>query len=157
MKNNVCKKREWGQTIGKSNPLSGYKKIRTSQEVIKILVTNIILYHKNYLILTNFKKSNLKNIFKHMFFKLGDVVSGVYSAFFNVTVVPVSSMLTSQLTVSPGLISKNFLTCWGIINLAESNLLLPFPTFDLYLNIGIISFLCFHVNISVRSSINIYV
>lgn len=128
------------------------KKISTSQEVIKILVTNIILENKNYLILTNFKKN-----FQTIVLKLGDVISGVYSAFFNVTVVPVSSILTSQSTVSPGLTSKNFLTCWGIINLAESNLLLPFPTFDLYLNIGIVSFLYFHVNISVRSSINIYV
>lgn len=148
------KKRECGVVeVAASRPqYSGYKKISTSTEVIKILVTNIILENKNYLILTNFK-----NIFQDLFLKFSEVVSGVYSAFFIVTVVPVSSMLTSQVTVSPGSISKNFLTCCGIINLAESNLLLPFPTFDLYLNIGIISFLCVHGNISVRSSINIYV
>ena len=95
MKNNVSKKREWGQTIGKSNPLSGYKKLSTSTEVIKILVTNIILDNKNYLILTNFQNSISKQILLD-----GGEYCGVYS-FFNVIFGSELDMSTSQTNVSP--------------------------------------------------------
>lgn len=80
-----------------------------------------------------------------------------YSNFSKVTLVPLSSIDTTHSTVSPGFISKNFLTCCGIINLAESNLLLPLPTLDLNLNIGITSILSVYINIYVLNNINITV
>lgn len=116
-------------------------------------VTNNNIWFKCYItfcnIVANEKRSSQYlaiaiNKFKEFF---------IYSNFFSFTEVPFSSMVTIHSTESPGFTSKNFLTCCGIIKRAESNWLLPFPTFDLNLNIGMFSFLYFNTNIYVITSI----
>lgn len=78
--------------------------------MIKISVTNINFYNKNYLILTNFKKSN----FMDYVIKLGEGINGVYSDFFIVTVVLASSILTSHTNMSPLSIFSMSLIVFGI-------------------------------------------
>lgn len=133
---------------------------------MKIFVTYVIIRIKNYLKLlyTNLNSPQgeavpyqhiAKAIIENKLCCIKKSIKKDYSNFSNVTLVPFSSIDTTHSTVSPGLTSMNFLTCCGIINLAESNLLLPFPTLDLNLNIGILSYLLFYINICVLNNINI--
>lgn len=64
--------------------------------MIKILVTNIEYYNKNYLILTNFKKSHLFDLVEI----IGDSLGG-YFDFLNVIVMPSASTFATQSTKSP--------------------------------------------------------
>ena len=135
---------------------------------MKILVTYVNIRIKNYLkvLYTNLNSPQgeavpyqivANALIKNIIFNFKKTIKKVYSDFSKVTLVPCSSMDTTHSTVSPGSTSKNFRTCCGIINLAESNLLLPFPTLDLNLNIGITSFIYVYINIYGLNNINITV
>ena len=82
---------------------SGYKKIRSLAEMIKISVTNIELYYKNYLILTK----NNDGIFSDFgvsldnFCSVFEKISKKIMFYFLSKLILLSCRLTFQVTVSP--------------------------------------------------------
>lgn len=153
MKNNVCKKkRVWGRGSGSFSPtILWLQKNSTSQEVIKILVTNIEYYNKNYLILTNFKKSNFADICN----KLGEVI-WCYSTFSTVTVILLSFISTIHSKLSPAPTSKICAIGKGMLVLTLLEVLFAGFIFDLFLRIIIPPYMLFYSNKFVRSIIYNY-
>lgn len=119
IKKSFCKKESKGSLSGNSTPASGYKKKCYICEMIKISVTNIELYSKNYLRFTKILKKNVWSMDYFLGFLIKKLRKKDYSTFVTVTLILSLMLSTVHSILSPALTSNACAMLTGTLVLTE--------------------------------------